>query len=59
MTIKHKVIVSLIGREKENGLIYYLALSRVIKFSNLEIKDIEGVSKNRVCRKIYKHPKME
>ena len=42
----------------EHGLTY-VALSRVTKFSNLGIKDTEGISKNRLCRKIRKHPKME
>ena len=36
-----------------------MALSRVTKFSNLGIKDTEGISKNRLYRKIRKHPKME
>ena len=43
--------------EKEQGLTY-VALSRVTKFSNLGIKDTEGISKNRLCRKIRMHPKM-
>ena len=46
--IKHKVIVYLIDREKEHGLTYYIALSQVIKFSNLGIKDTEGISKNKI-----------
>ena len=37
----------------------YVVLSRVTKFSNLGIKDTEGISKNRLCRKICKHPKIE
>ena len=45
-------------REKEQVLTY-VALNRVTKFSNLGIKDIEGISENRFCRKIRKHPKME
>ena len=51
--IKHKVVLSLIDREKEHGLTYYVALIRVTKFSNLGIKDIEGISKNRLYRKIH------
>ena len=47
---KNKVVVSLTDREKEHGLTY-VALSRVTKFSNLGIKDTEGISKNRLCRK--------
>ena len=35
-------------REKEHGLTYYVALSRVTKFSNLGIKDTEGISKNKI-----------
>ena len=58
MIIKNKVVVSLTDREKEHGLTY-VALSRVTKFSNLGIKDTEGISKNRLCRKICVHPKME
>ena len=58
MTIKNKVVVSLTDREKEHGLTY-VALSRVIKFLNLGIKDTEGISKNRLCRKIRIHLKME
>jgi len=57
MTISNKVVVSLTDREKEHGLTY-VALSRVTKFSNLGIKDTEGISKNRLCRKIRMHPKM-
>ena len=41
MTIKYKVIVSLMDREKEDGLAYYVVLSWVTNFSNLGIKDIE------------------
>ena len=59
MIIKHKYIISLIDREKECGLTYYVALSWVTKFSNLGINDIEGTSKNRLCRKMRMHPKME
>ena len=58
MMIIHKVVVSLMAREKEYGLIY-IALSHVTKFSNLGIKDTEGILKNRLCRKIRIHPKME
>ena len=58
MTIKNKAVVSLTDREKEHGLTY-VALSRVTKFSNLGIKDIQGLSKNRLCRKIHLHPKMK
>ena len=57
MTIPTKVVVSLTSREKEHGLIY-VAFSRVTKFSNLGIKDSEGISKNRLCIKIRNHPKM-
>ena len=56
--IKYKVIVSLIDREKEHGLTY-VALIWVTKFSNLEIKDKEGISKNRLYRKIRMYPKIE
>ena len=58
MIIIHKVVVSLMAREKEHRLTY-VALSRVTKFSNLGIKDTEGISKNRLCRKMRVHPKME
>ena len=57
MTILTKVAVSLTDREREHGL-SHVALSRVTKFTNLEIKDTEGLSKNRLCAKICKHPKM-
>ena len=59
MTIKDKVVASLMDREKENGLVYYVVLDRVTKFSNLRIKDTEEISKNRLCRKIPKHSKIE
>ena len=39
--------------------ILYIALSRVSKVSNLGIKDTEGISKNRLYRKIFMYPKME
>ena len=55
---KNEVVISLMDREKEYGLTY-VALSLVTKFSNLGIKDIEGISKNRLCRKIHTHTKME
>ena len=58
MTIPTKVVVSLTDKEKEHGLTY-VALSRVTRFTNLGIKDTEGLSKNRLCRKIRKHPKIE
>ena len=58
MIIKYKVVVSLIDREKEYRL-KCIALSWVTKFSNLGIKDTERISKNRLYRKIRKHPKME
>ena len=45
-------------REKEYGLIH-VTLSRVIKFLNLGIKDTKGISKNRLYRKIYNHPKIK
>ena len=35
-------------REKEHRLTYYVALSRVTKLLNLEIKDTEGISKNKI-----------
>jgi hypothetical protein len=57
MTIPTKVVVSLTDKEREHGLTY-VALSRVTKFSNLGIKDTEGLSKHRLCTKIRKHPKM-
>ena len=40
--------MSLMDREKEDGLAYYIALSRVTKFLNLGIKDIERISKNKI-----------
>ena len=58
MMIIYKFIVSLIAREKEYGLTY-IALSRITKFWNLGIKDIEGILKNRLYRKIHIHSKME
>ena len=58
MTIKHEVIASLVDRDKEHRLTY-VTLSWVTKFSNLWIKDTEGILKNRLCRKICAHPKME
>ena len=57
MTTLCKVVVSLKDREKEYGLTY-VALSRVKKFSNFGIKETEGVSKNRFCKKIRKHLKI-
>ena len=57
MTIPTKVVVSLTDREREYGLLH-VTLSRVIKFTNLEIKDIEDSSKNRLCAKISKHSKI-
>ena len=57
MTIPTKVVVSLTDREREHNL-SYVALSRVTKFTNLGIKDMEGLSKNRLCSKTCKHPKM-
>ena len=58
MTIPTKVVVSLIDKEREYGLIH-VALSKVTKFSNLGIKDTEGISKNRLCRKTRNHPKIK
>ena len=58
MTIPTKVVVSLMNKEREYGLTH-IALSRVTKFSNLGIKDTEGISKNRLCRKICNHLKMK
>ena len=49
--------MSLIDKEREYSLLH-VALSRVTKFTNLEIKDTEGLSKNRLCEKIHKHLKM-
>ena len=57
MTIPTKVVVSLTDREREHGL-SCVALSRVTNFTNLGIKDTEGLSKNRLYTKIRKHPKM-
>ena len=57
MIIPTKVVVSLIDREREHGL-SYVVLSRVTKFTNLGIKDMKGLSKNRLCSKICKHPKI-
>ena len=57
MTIPTKVVASLADIEIEYGL-SRIALSRVTKFTNLGIKDMEGLSKNRLCAKIRKHPKM-
>ena len=48
--ILYKVIVSLMDKEKENSSIY-VVLSWVTKFSNLRIKDIEGISMNRLHKK--------
>ena len=59
IAIKYKIAASLIDREKEHRLTYYIALSQVIKFSNLEIKGTEGISKNRLCGKIPKYSKIE
>ena len=50
--------MSLMDREKEHGLAC-VALSRVIKFLNLGIKDTEGICKNRLCRKIRAHCEIE
>ena len=50
--------MSLMDREIEY-MLGYTVLSRVIKFSNLGIKDTEGISKNRLCRKIRIHSKIE
>ena len=58
MTIHTKVVVCLTDKECEHRQTY-IALSRVIKFSNLGIKDTEGLSKNRLCKKIRNHPKMK
>ena len=49
--------MSLTDREREHSL-SHVTLSRVIKFSNLEIKDTEALSKNRLCSKMREHPKM-
>ena len=57
MIIPTKVVASLIDREREHSL-SCVALSSVTKFTNLGIKDIEGLSKNRLYTKIRKHPKM-
>ena len=51
------MVASLTDRERKHGL-SRIALSRVTKFTNLEIKDTEGLSKNRLYAKIRKHPKM-
>ena len=48
MAIKNKVATYLMGKEKEHGLAYYAALRQVTKFSNLEIKETEGISKNKI-----------
>ena len=48
VAIKHKIATFLIGREKEHGLIYYIALSQVTKVLNLETKDTERISKNKI-----------
>ena len=45
MTIRTKVVVCLMDKEREYEQTY-IALSRVTKFSNLGIKDMEGLSKN-------------
>ena len=57
MTIDNKVVVSLTKREIEHGLTY-VALSRATKFTNIGIKDTEGLSKNRLCKQIRNHKKM-
>ena len=49
--------MSLMDREIEY-MLGYTVLSRVIKFSNLGIKDTWGISKNRLCRKICAHSKI-
>ena len=49
--------MSLVDREREHSLLRIL-LSRMTKITNLGIKDIEGLSKNRLCAKRYKYPKM-
>ena len=58
MTISTKVVMSLTDKEREYNLTY-IALSRVTKFTNLGIKDMEGLSKNRLCTKIHKYPKIK
>ena len=58
MTIRNKVIVYLMDKEREHGQTY-VTLSRVTKFSNLGIKDTKGLSKNQLCKKICNHPKMK
>ena len=58
MTIPTKVVVSLMDKEREYRLIH-IALSKVTKFSNLGIKDTEGISKNRLCRKIRNYSKIK
>ena len=57
MTIPSKVVVHLVDREREHGLLH-VALSRVTKFTTLEIEDTERSFKNRLCSKMCKHLKM-
>ena len=54
ITILIKVDMSLTDKEREYSLLH-VALSRVTKFTNLGIKDMEGLSKNRICTKIRKY----
>ena len=56
--IKHKVVVTLMNREKEY-MLTYVVLSQVTKFSNLGTKDTERISKNRLYRKINIHSKIK
>ena len=57
ITILTIVVVSLTDREKEHGL-SHVVLSSVTKFTNLGIKYMEDLSKNRLCTKIYEHLKI-
>ena len=56
MTTPTKVVVSLIDREREYSLLH-ISLSRVTKFSNLGIRDMEDLAKNRLCSKTQKYKK--
>ena len=57
ITVLIKAVVSLIDRKREYSL-SHATLSRMTKITNLGIKDIKGLSKNRLCAKRYKYPKM-
>ena len=57
MTTPTKAVTSLTDRKREHILLH-VALNRVTKFTNLVIKDTDGLSKNRLYSKTHKHLKM-